>query len=132
MSNKLIKNKTQKEKVKVDPSVINENDPAFIKLLKQRLQAQAKNDRKKNFFSSSILYFIIELVLLYIAQRMLMSNPELVQFYFSMVIACLLFSTYNIIVSLVQIIKYDFRKIGNIVLILMHLIIISMGTILIL
>lgn len=124
MSNKLKKDKnkeTQKSKVD-EKAVINENDPEFIKYLKGRLIAQTDKSKKKNFYVSSILYFIIELLIMSITYKNF--NYVIEGFNFTifkyLTGICSIISIYNIIVSIIEIKKYEYKILGNKIMAVLH------------
>lgn len=127
MSNKLVKNKPKiQTDAKKDKTVILEDDPKFIKLLKMRLVAQSEKNPKKGFFNSSIMYLIVEVIACAFGYTYLYlpGVEESITLFGTLLLACILLSAYNIIVSLIQIFKLKYRVQGNIVLIVMHIILI--------
>lgn len=119
MSNKLLKNRPKTQPV--SKTEVNDDDPKIIKLLKNRLKAKAEKNKSKDQFTSSIIYLVIEFCLFcfyYVTFKDVKLEQEWL--YPALICSNIIISVYNIIVSIYQIYKKKFRKIGNIVLIVLH------------
>lgn len=119
MSNKLLKNRPKTQPV--SKTEVNDDDPKIIKLLKNRLKAKAEKNKLKDQFTSSIIYLVIEFCLFcfyYVTFKDVKLEQEWL--YPALICSNIIISVYNIIVSIYQIYKKKFRKIGNIVLIVLH------------
>jgi hypothetical protein len=112
MSNKIKKNNSTTE--------INKDEPKILQLLRGRLKTISEHDKKKEQFKSSIIYLFIEIFLFSFYYVYMRKDLPETYMYAILIFSNVLISVYNIVISLFHILKHKFRKVGNIVLIVLH------------